>query len=81
MAGTLPPLFEITDDDHGGYAAVTLYTLLALALVVVGARLSTRWVIGRVIHPDDILLAAATVSIDPTHPKIVIGFLVPDSIY
>ncbi|KAJ5698924.1 hypothetical protein N7462_000929 [Penicillium macrosclerotiorum] len=59
MAGTLPPLFEISDDDHGGYGAVSVYTLLALTLVVVVTRLSTRWFIGRIIHSDDILLAAA----------------------
>ncbi|KAJ5637627.1 hypothetical protein N7490_007506 [Penicillium lividum] len=63
MAGTLPPLFEISDDDHGGYAAVTVYTLLALTIVVVLTRLFSRWYIGRVIHLDDILLAAATVSL------------------
>ncbi|KAJ5484877.1 hypothetical protein N7539_004865 [Penicillium diatomitis] len=57
MAGTLPPLFEITADDHGGYGAVAIYTLLALTVVIVSTRLSTRWFIGRVIHPDDILLA------------------------
>ncbi|KAJ5777460.1 hypothetical protein N7520_000706 [Penicillium odoratum] len=62
MAGTLPPLFEISDDDHGGYAAVTVYTLLALTIVVVLTRLFSRWYIGRVIHLDDILLAAATLS-------------------
>lgn len=61
MAGTLPPLFEISDEDHGGYAAVTVYTLLALTIVVVLTRLFSRWYIGRVIHSDDILLAAATV--------------------
>ncbi|KAJ5612061.1 hypothetical protein N7510_005255 [Penicillium lagena] len=61
MAGTLPPLFQITDSDHGGYAAVTLYTLLALTITVVVARLFARWFIGRVIHSDDILLAAATI--------------------
>ncbi|KAJ5802476.1 uncharacterized protein N7503_004926 [Penicillium pulvis] len=62
MAGTLPPLFEISDEDHGGYAAVTVYTLLALTIVVVLTRLFSRWYIGRVIHSDDILLAAATLS-------------------
>ncbi|KAJ5660053.1 hypothetical protein N7507_006504 [Penicillium longicatenatum] len=60
MAGTLPPLFEISDEDHGGYAAVTVYTLLALTIVVVLTRLFSRWYIGRVIHSDDVLLAAAT---------------------
>ncbi|KAJ5166313.1 uncharacterized protein N7482_005094 [Penicillium canariense] len=57
MAGTLPPLFEISGDDHGGYSAVAVYTLLALTIVIVSTRLSTRWFIGRVIHSDDILLA------------------------
>ena len=61
MAGTLPPLFEITDSDEGGYAAVAVYTLLALTLVIVVARLSTRWYIGGVLHSDDILLAVSTV--------------------
>lgn len=61
MAGTLPPLFEITADDHGGYGAVAIYTLLALTVVIVSTRLSTRWFIGRVIHPDDILLGISLV--------------------
>lgn len=56
MAGTLPPLFDIPDDDEGGYAAVAVYTLLALTLVIVVARLSTRWYIGGVLHSDGILL-------------------------
>ncbi|KAJ6103055.1 hypothetical protein N7486_005482 [Penicillium sp. IBT 16267x] len=62
MAGTLPPLFEISDEDHGGYAVVTVYTLLALTIVIVLTRLFSRWYIGRIIHSDDILLAAATLS-------------------
>lgn len=61
MAGTLPPLFEITADDHGGYGAVAIYTLLALTVAIVSTRLSTRWFIGRVVHPDDILLGIAMV--------------------
>ncbi|KAJ5219696.1 hypothetical protein N7468_008900 [Penicillium chermesinum] len=60
MAGTLPPLFEITEDDHAGYAAVTAYTLLALTIVVVVTRLAARWFIGRIIYSDDILLGMAT---------------------
>jgi hypothetical protein len=64
MAGTLPPLFEITDSDEGGYAAVAVYTLLALTLVIVIARLSTRWYLGGVLHSDDILLAISTVCDD-----------------
>lgn len=63
MAGTLPPLFEITADDHGGYSAVAVYTLLALTIVIVSTRLSTRWFIGRVVHPDDILLGISLVSL------------------
>ncbi|KAJ6153696.1 hypothetical protein N7470_006655 [Penicillium chermesinum] len=62
MAGTLPPLFEITEDDHAGYAAVTAYTLLALTIVVVVTRLAARWFIGRIIYSDDILLGMATES-------------------
>lgn len=61
MAGTLPPLFEITDSDHGGYAAVAVYTLLVLTVVIVAVRLFTRWFLSRVVHPDDILLAVSTV--------------------
>lgn len=64
MAGTLPPLFEITSDDHAGYVAVTSYTLLVLTVVVVATRLSARWFIGRIIYPDDILLAVATVCVN-----------------
>ncbi|OJJ50177.1 hypothetical protein ASPZODRAFT_128795 [Penicilliopsis zonata CBS 506.65] len=59
MAGTLPPIFPITADDHGGYVAVSVYTLLCLTLVLVVARLFTRWYIARVIHADDILLGVA----------------------
>lgn len=62
MAGTLPPLFEITTDDHGGYSAVAIYTLLALTIVIVSTRLSTRWFIGRVVHSDDGLLALSMVT-------------------
>ncbi|KAJ5939531.1 hypothetical protein N7466_002665 [Penicillium verhagenii] len=62
MAGTLPPFFEISDEDHGGYVAVTVYTLLSLTICVVLTRLFSRWYIGRVLHADDILLAAATLS-------------------
>lgn len=61
MPGTRPPIFEITDTDHGGYVAVALYTLLSLMLVTVVARLFTRWFIGRRVHSDDIWLAAAAV--------------------
>ncbi|KAG0647828.1 hypothetical protein D0Z07_5979 [Hyphodiscus hymeniophilus] len=60
-AGTLPPLFIITDDDRGGYVCVVLYTLLILMLVTVVARLFTRWYIVRFIKSDDILLALAMV--------------------
>ncbi|RHZ50505.1 uncharacterized protein CDV56_102743 [Aspergillus thermomutatus] len=60
MAGTLPPFFTISDDDHGGYVAVTLYTFLSLTVVTVFVRLFTRWYIARVVYPDDILLASAT---------------------
>ncbi|KAJ5740782.1 hypothetical protein N7493_000654 [Penicillium malachiteum] len=61
MAGTLPPLFAISDEDHGGYVAVAVYTLLVLSIFVLVTRLSTRWYIGRVIHADDILLAASAI--------------------
>lgn len=61
-AGTLPPIFPITDDDHGGYAAVSLYTLLALSVFVVATRLSARYYIGKVVQIDDYLLGFGTVS-------------------
>jgi hypothetical protein len=61
MAGTLPPIFIISDDDHGGYAAVAVYTLLALTVFVVVTRLSARYYIGKVVQVDDYLLAGATV--------------------
>lgn len=70
MAGTLPPLFEITADDHGGYGAVAVYTLLALTIVIVSTRLSTRWFIGRVVHPDDILLGISLVRSSPSYQGI-----------
>ena len=62
-AGTLPPLFVITDDDHGGYVCVAVYTLLILMVATVGARLFTRWHIVRFIKSDDILLILAMVRI------------------
>jgi hypothetical protein len=62
MAGTLPPIFAITDDDHGGYTAVAVYDLLALTVFVVVTRLSARYYIGRVVQLDDYLLGGATVS-------------------
>lgn len=73
MAGTLPPLFEITQEDHGGYAAVASYTLLALTLVIVTVRLFTRWFLSRVLHVDDYLLGIATVceqSMDMMFPNV-----------
>ncbi|KAF4160434.1 hypothetical protein CNMCM6069_008784 [Aspergillus lentulus] len=60
MAGTLPPLFPISDEDHGGYVAVTVYTLLSLTVATVFVRLFTRWYIARAVYSDDILLAGAT---------------------
>jgi hypothetical protein len=61
MAGTQPPFFPISEDDHGGYVAVAVYTFLTLMVVTVAARLTSRWYIGRVIQIDDILLAIAAV--------------------
>lgn len=61
-AGALPPIFPITDEDHGGYAAVSLYTLLALSVFVVATRLSARYYIGKVVQIDDYLLGVGTVS-------------------
>jgi hypothetical protein len=68
-AGTLPPLFVITEDDHGGYVCVALYTLLVLMVVTVIARLFTRWYIVRVIKLDDIVLAFAMVGSPPTQTE------------
>ncbi|OKL59749.1 hypothetical protein UA08_04917 [Talaromyces atroroseus] len=61
QAGTLPPIFTISDEDHGGYTAVAVYTLLALTVFVVVTRLSARYYIGKVVQIDDYLLAGATV--------------------
>ena len=60
-AGVLPPLFVISDTDHGGYVCVALYMLLILMIVTVGARIFTRWYIVRFIRADDILLVLAVV--------------------
>lgn len=57
-AGTLPPIFPITDEDQSGYTAVSLYTLLALSVFVVATRLSARYYIGKVVQIDDYLLGA-----------------------
>lgn len=61
-AGVHPPIFVISDDDHGGFTAVSVYTLLILSVFVVATRLSARFYIGRVVQLDDYLLAGATVS-------------------
>lgn len=61
-AGVRPPIFTITDDDHGGFTAVSVYTLLVLSVFVVATRLSARFYIGRVVQLDDYLLGGATVS-------------------
>jgi hypothetical protein len=61
MAGTLPPLFTISDDDHGGYVAVASYTLLILMIGLVVTRVFTRWYIVRSIKADDYFLVVAAV--------------------
>ena len=60
-AGALPPLFQITEDDHGGYIAVSVYTLLILMILLVTARVFTRWYIVKFIKADDVLLMVAAV--------------------
>ena len=67
MSGTLPPLFTITDDDHGGYVAVTLYTLLVLMVLLVTTRVFTRWYVVKTIKLDDVFLMLATVR-QSSHP-------------
>ena len=61
MSGTLPPLFIITDHDHGGYVAVTLYTLLVLMVLLVSTRVFTRWYVVKSIKLDDVFLILAAV--------------------
>ncbi|PMD40203.1 hypothetical protein L207DRAFT_511746 [Hyaloscypha variabilis F] len=61
MSGTLPPLFIITDNDHGGYVAVTLYTLLVLMVLLVTTRVFTRWYVVKTIKLDDVFLMLAAV--------------------
>lgn len=61
MSGTLPPLFVITDEDHGGYVCVVLYTFLILTVLLVIIRVFTRWYVVKVIKPDDVLISAAAV--------------------
>ena len=61
MAGTLPPLFAISNDDHSGYVAVTLYTLVALMVLLVATRVFTRWYIVRSVKLEDLLLIVAAV--------------------
>ncbi|EEA20052.1 hypothetical protein PMAA_039190 [Talaromyces marneffei ATCC 18224] len=60
-AGAIPPIFPITDEDHGGYVAVSVYTLLALSVFVVATRLSARYYIGNVVQIDDYLLGVGTI--------------------
>lgn len=61
MAGTLPPLFAITEDDHAGYVAVASYTFLVLMCCLVATRVFTRWYIVRYIKFDDAVLIVAAV--------------------
>jgi hypothetical protein len=61
MSGTLPPLFTITSDDHSGYVAVTLYTLLVLMVLLVTTRAFTRWYVIKSIKLDDVFLILAAV--------------------
>jgi len=61
MAGTLPPLFEITENDHGGYVCVASYTLLTLMILLVSTRVFTRWYVVKFIKADDVLLMIAAV--------------------
>jgi hypothetical protein len=61
MAGTLPPLFAITEDDHAGYVAVASYTFLVLMGCLVATRVFTRWYVVRYIKFDDAVLTVAAV--------------------
>jgi hypothetical protein len=61
MAGTLPPLFTITPDDHAGYVAVASYTFLVLMVCLVATRIFTRWWVVRYVKFDDGVLTAAAV--------------------
>jgi hypothetical protein len=65
-AGSLPPLFAITDSDHGGYVLVVVYTMLILMLLVVATRIYTRWYVVKFFRADDVLLAAAAVRPSPS---------------
>jgi hypothetical protein len=60
-AGTLPPLFKITEHDHGGYVCVAAYTLLILMILLVTTRVFTRWYVVKFIKADDVLLMVAAV--------------------
>lgn len=61
MAGTLPPLFTITSDDHGGYVAVAAYILVVMMLLLVATRVFTRWYVVQYIKADDVLLIISAV--------------------
>jgi len=60
-AGALPPLFQITDDDHAGYVCVAVYTLLTLMVILVATRVFTRWYLLKFIKTDDFFLMIAGV--------------------
>ena len=62
MSGALPPLFIITDVDHAGYVAVTLYTLLVLMVLLVTTRIFIRWYVVTSFRLDDIFLMLGAVS-------------------
>lgn len=60
-AGALPPLFQITDNDHSGYVCVAVYTLLTLMILLVATRVFTRWYVLKFIKSDDFSLMIAAV--------------------
>lgn len=60
-AGTLPPLFVITDTDHGGYVCVVLYSILILMLLLVATRIYTRYYVLKLFRIDDYFLILAAV--------------------
>ena len=72
MAGTLPPLFTITPDDHAGYIAVASYTFLVLMVCLVATRVFTRWYVVRYVKFDDVLLTIAAVC-SPSHAHLLLS--------
>lgn len=63
MAGTLPPIHELTAIDQGGAVVVVAYSLVSITILFSVVRLATTRVLKRAFGFDDIAVVVATVRI------------------